>query len=241
MKESYTDEIKIIHFQELDSTNSEAMNRADLTHLSVIMADKQSGGRGRLGRSFFSPNGGLYMSVVLDPEKVKCGLGFCTAAAALAVKKAVLSVCKVKTELKWVNDLLVNGKKACGILTEAKTENGKISRVVVGIGINLTEPDGGFPDDIKHKAAAINYNGDKTELIVEIVKKLKTYTETENGEIVKLYSSELSSVGQRVDVTDYTKPDTKLSGTVLGVDRNCFLMIKTDGGETVTVSSGEIN
>ena len=235
MKEPY----KIIRFEELDSTNKEAMNREGLTHLSVIIADKQSGGRGRFGRSFFSPDGGLYMSVVLEPERVRCGLAFCTAAAALAVKEAVTLVCKKETELKWVNDLLLDGKKVSGILTEARTENGKISRVVVGVGINLKSCD--FPDDIKHRAASIDYTGDKTELALAIGGNIKKYTETENEEITKRYSKELSSVGKHVEVTDYTKPDRRICGTVLGVDRNCFLIIKTDSGETVSVSSGEIN
>lgn len=234
-----TREIKIIHFCEIDSTNTEAMKREDLAHLSVVSADRQSRGRGRFGRSFFSPDGGLYMSVVLDPEKVKCGLGFCTAAAALAVKKAVQSVCKTETELKWVNDLLVNGKKICGILTEAKTEKGQISRIVVGIGINLIKQD--FPNEIKHKATAIGYTGDKTELILEIVQNLKKYTETQNADIVKLYADELSYVGKHVTVTDYSIPDTKIFGTVIGVDENCFIKIQKDNGEIVTVSSGEIS
>ena len=178
------------------------------------------------------------MSVVLDPEKIKCGFGFCTAAAALAVKEALYTVCGTETELKWVNDLLVKGKKICGILTEAKTENGSISRVVVGIGINLVNQD--FPDDIKHKAASINYIGDKTDLIVNTVKLLKKYTETENSEITEMYGASLSSIGKNVEVTDYSRPDTKLFGTVVGVDNNCFLMLKPDGGEILKVSSGEI-
>ena len=239
MDEIYVDNIRIIHFGEIDSTNREAMKRQDLSHLSVIMADRQSGGRGRFGRSFFSPDGGLYMSVVLEPEMVKCGLAFCTAAAALSVKEAVLLVCGKETELKWVNDLTVNQKKVCGILTEARTENGEVSRVVVGIGINLKSCD--FPDDIKDRAAAIDYSGNKTEIATAIVKNLKKYTESEREEIAKRYSAELSSIGRRVEVTDYANPGQRVCGTVLGVDSNCFLLIKTDSGETVAVSSGEIN
>ena len=238
MKELILDGIRILSFDTLDSTNTEAMKRVDVGHLSVVTSDSQSGGKGRLGRSFFSPNGGLYMSVVLDPRKIKCGLGFCTAAAALAVKEALRVVCGTETELKWVNDLLLDGKKICGILTEAKTENGSISRVVVGIGINLANQD--FPNDIKHKAASINYSGDKTYLIVNIVQLLKKHTEKENAEITETYSASLSSIGRNVEVTDYSRPDTKLFGTVVGVDNNCFLMLKTDGGEILKVSSGEI-
>jgi BirA family biotin operon repressor/biotin-[acetyl-CoA-carboxylase] ligase len=240
MKEITTDGIKILHFEELDSTNSEAMRCGELSHLSVITATRQSLGRGRLGRKFFSPDGGLYMSVVLDPEKVKCGLSFCTVAAALSVKEAILNVCQVKAELKWVNDLLLDGKKVCGILTEARNENGKVVRVVVGIGINLIRPSEDYPDDIKDRAAAINYTGDRNVLVAAIVKGIKKFTEYESEEIAGLYGSSLSSVGKHVEVTDYANPDTKLSGTVLGVDENCFLILKTDSGNTVTVSSGEI-
>ena len=82
-------EIKIINVAVADSTNRMAMNTEQAEHLTAIVADRQTGGRGRLGRSFFSPEGGLYMSVILCPERVFCGTGFCTAAAALAAKDAL--------------------------------------------------------------------------------------------------------------------------------------------------------
>ena len=130
-------------FDTVSSTNDIAKTEAEkgAAEGTVIVADAQEKGRGRLGRSFFSPDGGLYMSVVLEPEKVKCGLGFCTAAAALAVKESVALVCKKETELKWVNDLLLDGKKVCGILTELLD-----GALVVGVGINVARAPEAVPN-----------------------------------------------------------------------------------------------
>ena len=105
--------INILHFPSLDSTNRFALDKETSEHLLTIVADSQTGGRGRLGRSFFSPESGLYMSVILDPENIKCSLSLCTSAAAVAVREALenIGICDVK--IKWVNDLLLEGKKLC--------------------------------------------------------------------------------------------------------------------------------
>jgi len=180
------------------------------------------------------------MSVVLVPTKIDCGLYLCTAAAAVAVKDALEDVGITGLTVKWVNDILKDGKKVAGILTEASSRGGSIDRVVVGIGINLKEPDGGFPDEIKDRAGAVGYVGDRSELAASIAERLTEYVKKSREEVARLYSASLGMIGDRVTARDYTRPDEILDGVVLGVDENCFLRIKTDSGEVLTLSSGEI-
>lgn len=136
-------------YRELDSTNRAAKEAAfsgEAGHGALILARRQKSGRGRRGRSFYSPeNAGLYMSIVLRPDRtLKEGL-LITTAAATAVCRAVKKICGIDLGIKWVNDLYFHNKKVCGILTEAVTdfESGNIEFAVVGIGLNLYMPEDG--------------------------------------------------------------------------------------------------
>ncbi len=232
--------IKILHFDELASTNKLALDSGG-EHLTVVLADRQSGGRGRLGRSFFSPRGGLYMSVLLDSARINCGLSLLTAAAAVTVRDVLTEHGASGLFIKWVNDILMNGKKVCGILTEARTENGTVARVCVGIGINLTEPEGGFPAELCERAAAIGYTGGREELAAAIAARLGELTAADGETVRKLYSERLCGIGGHAEVTDYADGQKKLSGVMLGVDEHCFLRLLTDDGEEKHIASGEIS
>lgn len=240
MKEKIINNIKIFHYSTLPSTNRTALDLDTSAHLAVVVADSQSGGRGRLGRSFFSPDGGLYMSVLLAPERVNCGLPFCTAAAALAVKRALEDFGINDLSVKWVNDLLRGGRKVCGILTEARSQNGRVEKVVVGVGINLKEPDGGFPEEIRQNAGAVGFEGDKLTLAAKIALNLGNLIERSPREINALYEKSLAYIGETAEVTDYADGQKKLRGTILGVDENCFLKLALPNGEIRHISSGEI-
>jgi BirA family biotin operon repressor/biotin-[acetyl-CoA-carboxylase] ligase len=238
MKKLLINGIEIFDFEEAMSTNTLARELG--THLSVVLAERQSGGRGRLSRSFFSPSGGLYMSVVLEPERVGCGLGFCTAAAALAVRDALEAHGAGDLRVKWVNDLLLDGRKVCGILTEAVSGGGGISRVIVGIGVNLREPEGGFPPEIADRAGYVTVDCDRHVLAADITSRLGAYVAREGSEIARLYGEAIDMIGRRVELCDYTRPGERIFATVLGVDENCFLRALDDSGEEIKVSSGEI-
>ena len=154
-------EVLVEVWKEIASTNQRMKQLAvekRLPHGSVVVAQLQTEGKGRKGRKFYSPkDSGLYLSVLLYPEKTAQKSLEITAAAAVAVCKAVENCCGVSLGIKWVNDLYLENKKVCGILTEAVTdfETGDIEFVVVGIGLNLYEPTGGFPKELKEKAGAI--------------------------------------------------------------------------------------
>lgn len=233
-------DIQLLHIPVIDSTNRFLLEEKDCRHLLTLVADSQTQGKGRMGRSFFSPESGLYMSVALDPEEIRCPLSLCTPAAAVAVREALEKIGVNGVKIKWVNDLLLEGKKVCGILTQAKSSEGKVRKIVVGIGINLLEPKEGFPEEIRHKAGAINFVGDKISLAKDIALSLDKYVCSENADICSEYKAHLTSLGSFVTVTDYADNNRKISGTVMDVDENCFLRILTEKGEEKLISSGEI-
>lgn len=134
-----------------DSTNDrlKELAREGAPHGTVLLALRQTEGRGRMGRSFISPENGLYMSVLLRPECPPEKLPTLTPCAALAVCRALERSCGVKAEIKWPNDLLIGGKKLCGILTEGVAgDDGKMA-AVIGVGINLNTTAEHFPEDLR--------------------------------------------------------------------------------------------
>ena len=146
-------------YDSLISTNKTAKELAEngAKEGTVIVAKKQTGGRGRLGRSFYSPEGtGLYFSIILRPDFSPKENLLITPAAAVAVSTVIEALTDTKAQIKWVNDIFINGKKVCGILSEAKLNaKGTTEYVILGIGVNLTTPKGGFPKDIELVAGAL--------------------------------------------------------------------------------------
>ncbi len=136
-------------YEEIDSTNSaaKALARTGAPEGFVVYADRQTAGRGRLGKSFHSPKGGLYCSVILRPKLRACDMMALTAAIAVAVHRALLrfGIC---TQMKWVNDLFLGGRKICGILCEGQFSGDMPEFVIAGIGINLT-PDPSLPTELR--------------------------------------------------------------------------------------------
>lgn len=179
-------EVTVQVFRDIPST-SQAMKQmaldGGLSHGSVVAANEQTRGKGRKGRKFYSPkDSGLYLSVLLYPKKtVKESLEL-TAEAAVAVCRAVEKCCNISLGIKWVNDLYLEEKKVCGILTEAVAdfETGDIEFAVIGIGLNLKLPKGGFPEEIQEKAGAVLTGEevvDRNRLAATIVNELLKETE----------------------------------------------------------------
>ena len=175
------DSQKIKVFKCIDSTNMEA-KRCALNGEGeglVILAEEQTNGRGRRGRSFYSPDGsGIYMSVLFRPKpEISQDVVLITTAASVAVCRAIRDVLSQEPQIKWVNDVYLNGKKICGILTEAVSdfESGRIDTVVVGIGINYHAPKEGYPDEIKEIAGSVCAEDEKiprNELVAAIIENL---------------------------------------------------------------------
>lgn len=240
MTEMIINGIKIHHYDCVDSTNRIALENTDSQHLLTIISDSQSGGKGRMGRKYFSYNGGLYMSIVLKMSDISIPLNLCTPAAALAVKGALENAGVSGVKIKWVNDILLKDKKICGILTECRTTEEGLKNIVVGIGINLTKPENDFPEEIKYRAGCADFNGDKLILASDIVKRLGAFVKSNPTDIVCEYEKNMAWIGESVTVTDYADNNRKITGKIIGVNEDCFLKIILADGTERLLSSGEI-
>lgn len=212
---------------------------------TVIIAQSQTGGKGRLSRSFYSPDKtGVYLSILLRPNIPLSECLMITSSAAVAVAQAIDAVSDKKALIKWVNDIFVDGKKVCGILTEASTdiEVGGLSYAVVGIGINVTEPDGGFPDDLKDIVGALFKSGEKAsraQLVSEIIKRFfPLYRNLSARAFLKEYTDRSMLLGKSVRVIN---GDISARATALEIDRDCRLKVRFESGEEKWLSSGEIS
>ena len=211
----------------------------------IIIAAEQTAGRGRFGRSFFSPTGsGLYISILLRPTLPVTAAVSVTAAAAAAVAEAAEAVGGKKADIKWVNDVLTDNKKVCGILTEATldVESGALSYAVLGIGVNVYPPQGGFPEDIKNKAGALcdkRQAGLKNRLAAEIITRFfGYYSSLTEKTYLDSYRARCIVPGKKITVLSGTK---EIPALALGIDDDCRLLVKYEDGREEYLSSGEIS
>ena len=237
-------------YDTLDSTNTKAKQLAleKAPHGTTIIALQQTAGKGRLGRSFFSPREGIYLSIIIKPTFDLSRSILVTAAAAVAVAEAVECVCKQKTEIKWVNDVYLKGKKICGILTEGITdfETGQIDAIVIGIGVNTTVK--GFPDNILNTVGAVEGDYSKAALAAEIISKTLHFTENlEKRTFVNSYKQKSLVIGKDIRVYKgryNISPEDELPGLpakAIGIDDDGCLIVLYPDGQKETLSTGEIS
>lgn len=238
--------IDIKLFESLESTNKTAKEMAEsgANEGLLIVAEHQSNGRGRLGRSFYSPQGtGLYFTLVLRPDFSADDCCLITPAAAVAVSKAVKNVLGLETQIKWVNDIFYSGKKVCGILCESKlsANENKMDYVVLGIGINLYTPKNEFPDEIKNIAGALTNKIEvdfASKLLAEIINEfLFLYENITDVSFLTEYNQRLMLKGKEVD---YLEKGIKKTGKIIDTDERFRLRIETADGGIKKLSSGEI-
>ncbi|MBE6870405.1 MAG: biotin--[acetyl-CoA-carboxylase] ligase [Ruminococcaceae bacterium] len=231
----------------VSSTNTVLREQAEkgAEHGSVFVASSQSAGRGRMGRSFFSPDDtGIYMSILLRPSFDAEKASLITCAAAVAVCKAIEKVCGADVRIKWVNDIFLGGKKVCGILTEASfsMESGKLEYAVLGIGINVYKPEGGFPCEIESIAGYIAEKREKklrSRLTAQIINEFfSIYGEYEAFDFVDEYKARSFVIGKKVKII---RGDTVKNATVTDIDGKCRLLVEYENGEKDALSSGEIS
>ncbi len=238
-----TNLIRPFVFECMESTNSYAKkNLTESAEGDCIFALLQTGGRGRLGRSFFSYDGGIYMSLILKPDLTAEGSLFITTAAAVAVSRAIEAVCGKKTQIKWVNDIYIDGKKVCGILTEGIIgEGGTLSGAVLGIGINLGAPQS-FPADISSIADSVLDRPDTFDLKAKVVAAIVSeffaiYKNPHSKEYMKEYRSRSYLDGKTVE---FMREDTLHTAQVLGITDDAGLIISENGEERI-LSAGEVS
>lgn len=210
----------------------------------VLIADRQTQGRGRLGRTFFSPSGtGLYLSVLLRPPMSASEGGRITTVAAVAAARAVKTVFDLDVEIKWVNDLYRNGRKVCGILTESSVnfETGRLDYAVCGVGFNVFPPAGGFPSELQTIAGAVCDGWSPTgrgRLAAGFLNEFYAGLREDYPSVLEEYRRRSCLIGQRVVSPAKAFPG---AATVLGIDDDGGLMVRLADGGVRTLSSGEVS
>lgn len=236
----------ILFKDETESTNEDIKKLAEAggKEFSVAVARKQSHGKGRLGRNFESPSGGLYFSLLLRPD---LGAPIClniTTAAAVSMARAIEKVATKRAEIKWVNDVYLGDKKVCGILTEGAfdAENGRIKYAVLGVGVNVARPKGGFPAEISQKAGALFDTSAPPALVYcsllkEFLSEFREYYR-QIGDMphIEEYRKRSYLDGKRIT---YIKNGKTQTATVCGIGDNAELIIEKNGKE-ISLSSGEV-
>ena len=239
---------KVIYRDEVDSTNDLAKQFAEdgAEHGTLVMADCQDAGKGRRGRGFSCPAGcGIWMSLIIRDRIEPANASMLTLAAGLAVAQGIEAVSGLKPQIKWPNDVILDGKKVCGILTEMSLQmDGCVNYIVVGIGINVNNEE--FPEAIRDVAVSISMETGKpvnrVALTGEVLRRFEdcyeTFMRTQNLEGLRAeYNGRLVNRGKEVRVLD---PKAPWNGTAEGINERGELLVRTADGIR-HVSSGEVS
>lgn len=239
---------EVLYFDTIDSTNTKAQELAEKGYPSgtLVVADKQESGKGRRGRSWVSPSGtGIFMTLMIKPDINPNNASMLTLVAALAVAKAITSVTGEKAMIKWPNDIVVNGKKVCGILTEMNAQFDYINHIVVGIGINVHNES--FPEEISQMASSLMIEAGgkrfhRAQIIAETMSYFEQYYDTflktqDLSALVREYDELLVNRNKSVRVLDPKEP---FDGKAMGITPKGELIVETWESRKL-VSSGEVS
>ncbi len=239
---------RIVYFDETDSTNNQAKvfgEKGDV-HGTLFVADKQTAGKGRRGRGWDSPPGeSIYMTLLLRPEISPERAPMLTLVMGLSVAEAIREAAGIEAKIKWPNDIVVDKKKVCGILTEMTTEMMYVNYVVIGVGINVNQQ--GFPDEIAKMATSLCKKTGKvyrrSELIAAVLERFEKNYDTflRTGDlsgIQEAYDAALVNYGQEVKVLE---PGHEYEAVAEGINENGELMVRLPDGRKKQVFAGEVS
>lgn len=239
---------EVLYFDTIDSTNTKAQELAEKGYPSgtLVVADKQESGKGRRGRSWVSPSGtGIFMTLMIKPDINPNNASMLTLVAALAVAKAITSVTGEEAMIKWPNDIVVNGKKVCGILTEMNAQFDYINNIVVGVGINVHNES--FPEEISQMASSLMIEAGgkrfhRAQIIAETMSYFEQYYDTflktqDLSALVREYDELLVNRNKSVRVLDPKEP---FDGKAMGITPKGELIVDTWESRKL-VSSGEVS
>jgi len=240
---------EIIYFEETGSTNDEAKSAAarGAADGTLVLTERQSGGKGRLDRKFFCPKGGLWFSIILRPPFLPTDAPKCTLLAAVAVNEA-LQKFGFAPRIKWPNDIYLSGKKLAGILTEMNAVTGKINFVVVGIGLNANIDAEDFSPELLSLATSLSIEKgssvDRAKILVEILTSLEKLYKTAIRDgfdgIFERWRKYSLTLGQNVQVIGIGEREN-FFGKAIDIDFDGALLIETDDGERRRVLAGDVS
>ena len=242
-------DIDIKIYDSIDSTNTEAkrlLYSEELSNFTVLISDEQTQGRGRTGKNFSSPKGsGIYISIILFPKENFNFSAFdlLTIRAAVAVVNAIKNKTNKLTQIKWVNDIFLNHKKICGILSEADSdfESREIKSIIVGIGLNFDTKEEEFSDELKAIAGSLNPENNllRNEMAAEILNQFySSYYELNDEEVLKIYKDNSLLLGRMVT---FEKNNIKYEAKAIDINEKGNLIVELKDKEIMTLSSGEVS
>ncbi|MGN0398364.1 MAG: biotin--[acetyl-CoA-carboxylase] ligase [Candidatus Fimimorpha sp.] len=238
----------IVYYDSIDSTNNEAkrLGKEGALHGTLVIAQQQTAGRGRLGRNWDSPKEqAIYMTLLIRPNISPQNASKVTLIAALAAAKGIREVAGMPPQIKWPNDIVIHGKKLCGILTEMNMESENKFFLVVGIGINCNRKD--FPEGLKQTATSLYLETKKEQsreqLIAAVMYAFEQYysvfIQTENlSNLKQQYECQLVNYNRDVRVLS---PDHEYIGTSRGINEEGELLVEDKSGQMHAVRSGEVS
>jgi len=238
-------------FQETDSTNQvlKKMAAQDAPEGTVVISDMQSEGRGRRGKAWSSsPNLGIWMSILLRPNLHPSSVQTLTLAASVAVMRALEPFRIEGIGIKWPNDILINGKKVCGILTELSAEAEKVDWVIIGIGLNVNHSESDFPDDIRSLATSLRMNVNNetlldrsviaADIIDEMEKVYRCFIERGLAWVVREWKKYNITLGKRIKIINQ---QGEANAEAIDVTEEGRLIVKDENGKEHELYSGEIS
>ncbi|SEV84426.1 biotin--[acetyl-CoA-carboxylase] ligase [[Clostridium] fimetarium] len=239
---------KIYFYDEIDSTNNEAKKKAEdgAKQGTLVIAECQNGGRGRRGKKWISPSGsGIWMSFVLKPTIHPYGASMITLVAALSVVSALKNIKGLECNIKWPNDIVANGKKICGILTEMSSELDAVNYVIIGIGININSTE--FDEEISDIASSVfletGLTIKRSQVVADFAKYFEKYysifmqTQDLRG-LIDEYNGLLVNVGKEVKINNI---NSQFIGNAIGINDKGELLVKKQDGSVEKVIAGEVS
>ncbi|WP_422443555.1 biotin--[acetyl-CoA-carboxylase] ligase [Thermoanaerobacterium sp. DL9XJH110] len=238
---------RIYYFTTVGSTNDEARKLAleGAVHGTLLLAEEQVGGKGRMGRAWVSPRGaGIWLSMILRPDLVPYEAPKLTMLTAVAVAETIKGGTGLDAAIKWPNDVMINGKKVCGILTEISAEMDAVNYVVIGIGINVNNDD--FPGELKDRATSLKLEkkeaASRIEVLTGFLESFENYYFTAMNQgfknIFEKWRSLCCNLARPVKII---RKNDSFDGIALDIDDEGALMVKRNDGEIVRVLSGDVS
>jgi len=241
---------EIYYYPEIKSSNimakEKALHREDgIIEGTLVIAERQSAGKGRLGREWFSPAGGIWLSIILYPQLPPSYIPRITLMTAVAVVKAIKICTQIESQIKWPNDILINEKKVCGILTEMSAELDIINWVVVGIGINVNIDDRNFPEDIYQNTTSLKETLGKevsrVKMIQIFLQEFEKYYESlksrKFSSILKEWKLYSHTLGRKIKVD---MGERMVKGEAININEEGALILKKEDSELIKIISGTI-
>jgi len=237
---------KFVVYDEISSTNLKAKELAqkNAKHGTIVISNIQKKGRGRFDRTWESPEGGLYFSIVLKPKCKPDKATLLPLVGALSVCKTITSFSDLYVKIKWPNDVLTNGKKISGMLLESESDKNGLKYVILGIGINLNTDLSALSKKLHSVSTSIsyeiginlNYYDFLKKLLVNLDKYYTMFDENKYDAIIKEWKDNSDTLGRKVTVDTSTE---KITGTTYDIDESGFLIIKTGDGSIKKITSGD--